>query len=55
MYIFDAVLMLVLLAVFNVMHPSEVVALLSGGKAMKQGWKMREITRYNEGVMSDSL
>jgi hypothetical protein len=54
LYIFDAVLMLIVMALFNALHPSEVVALVRGGKAAKRGWKMEEIVRYHERVTSDN-
>ncbi len=55
LYVFDSVLMLVLLVVFNVVHPSEVVAFTNGGKTIKQGWKMKEIRGYNDRTESGSL
>ncbi|KAH7378081.1 RTA1 like protein-domain-containing protein [Cadophora sp. MPI-SDFR-AT-0126] len=42
LYIFDAVLMLAVMVVFNVVHPSEVKALLKGGK-MAKGLKMYRV------------
>ena len=42
LYIFDAVLMLAVMVVFNFVHPSEVNALLKGGKAMR-GWKLEKV------------
>ncbi|KAG4431803.1 hypothetical protein IFR05_012711 [Cadophora sp. M221] len=39
LYVFDAVLMLAVMLVFNFMHPSEVKALLKGGRVAK-GFKM---------------
>ncbi|KAH6721442.1 RTA1 like protein-domain-containing protein [Leptodontidium sp. 2 PMI_412] len=39
LYIFDAVLMLAVMVIFNFIHPSEVKALLKGGK-MAKGLKM---------------
>ncbi|KAH6953919.1 RTA1 like protein-domain-containing protein [Ilyonectria sp. MPI-CAGE-AT-0026] len=54
LYIFDAVLMLVVMALFNVLHPSEVVALVRGGKVAKRGWKMDKIVGYHERVASDN-
>ncbi|KAJ8071191.1 hypothetical protein OCU04_001529 [Sclerotinia nivalis] len=52
LYFFDAVLMFAVMVLFNVIHPSEVVALLRGGKVAKMGWKMKKIVGYNEGVAS---
>lgn len=43
-YIFDSVLMLVVMVLFNVVHPSQVQALLRGGKASKGGLKMYNIS-----------
>ena len=43
LYIFDAVLMLAVMVVFNFVHPSEVKALLKGGKVAK-GLKMYTVT-----------
>ena len=54
LYIFDAVLMLLVLVLFNVIHPSEVVALVKGGKAAKKGWKMERIVGYHQRVPSDN-
>jgi uncharacterized membrane protein YhaH (DUF805 family) len=42
LYIFDAVLMLAVMVVFNFVHPSEVNALLNGGQAMR-GWKLGKV------------
>jgi uncharacterized membrane protein YhaH (DUF805 family) len=42
LYIFDAVLMLAVMVVFNFVHPSEVNALLKGGQAMR-GWKLGKV------------
>ncbi|KAF8855693.1 hypothetical protein BDZ45DRAFT_715617 [Acephala macrosclerotiorum] len=47
LYIFDEVLMLCVMVVFNVDHPSEVQALLDGGVVSK-GFKMVEVSNcYN--------
>lgn len=48
LYIFDAVLMLCVMVMFNVVHPSEVVALVEGGKMAKMGWKMESIVGYGQ-------
>lgn len=48
LYIFDAVLMFCAMVIFNIVHPSEVVALVEGGKAAKRGWKMEEIVGYQQ-------
>ncbi|KAH7378030.1 RTA1 protein [Cadophora sp. MPI-SDFR-AT-0126] len=50
LYVFDAVLMFAVMMLFNVIHPSEVVALIRGGQVAKRGWKMEKIVVYNEGV-----
>jgi hypothetical protein len=42
LYIFDAVLMLAVMVIFNVVHPGEVKALLVGGKAAR-GVKMETL------------
>jgi len=42
LYIFDAVLMLAVMVIFNFVHPSEVKALLKGGNMIK-GWKMQSL------------
>ncbi|KAG4411840.1 hypothetical protein IFR04_015024 [Cadophora malorum] len=54
LYIFDAVLMLCVMLIFNVVHPSEVMALLKGGKAAKRGWKMEKIVGYHQRVSSQN-
>ncbi|OBT69395.1 hypothetical protein VE03_01136 [Pseudogymnoascus sp. 23342-1-I1] len=48
LYIFDAVLMLCVLVVFNVVHPSEVVALVEGGRMAKRGWMMESVGGYQQ-------
>ena len=45
LYVFDAVLMLSVMAVFNVIHPSEVYALLRGGKMTQGGLKLYTVNR----------
>ncbi|KIL86244.1 hypothetical protein FAVG1_10641 [Fusarium avenaceum] len=52
LYIFDALLMLAVMVLFNVLHPSEVVASVRGGN-VKRGWKMRKIVGYHERDASD--
>lgn len=54
LYIFDAVLMLVVMVLFNVLHPSEVVASVRGGNAVKRGWNMENIVGYPERAASDN-
>ena len=42
LYVFDAVLMLAVMVLFNVVHPSEVKAMLKGGKySAKAGLELR--------------
>jgi hypothetical protein len=48
LYIFDAVLMLGVMVLFNVVHPSEVVALVEGGKIAKRGWKLESVGGYHQ-------
>lgn len=48
LYIFDALLMFCVMVMFNVVHPSEVVALVEGGKVAKRGWKMERIVGYHQ-------
>ena len=52
LYIFDAVLMFGVMVVFNVVHPSEVNALLKGGR-MAKGWKMVDLKEDLEEGSSD--
>lgn len=54
LYVFDSVLMLCVMVMFNVVHPSEVVALVGGGKAAKKGWKMETIVGYHQRLPSDN-
>ena len=42
LYIFDAVLMLIVMIILNVVHPSEVYALLRGGK-MTRGLQLHTV------------
>lgn len=44
LYIFDSLLMLCVLVLFNLVHPSEVYALLRGGK-MSQGLKLHTVSQ----------
>lgn len=48
LYVFDAVLMLGVMGLFNVVHPSEVVALVKGGKMAKRGWMMESVGGYHQ-------
>jgi hypothetical protein len=40
-YLFDAVLMLAVMVLFNLIHPSEIKALLRGGQFCQKGFQMR--------------
>ena len=40
LYVFDAVLMLVVMAILNVWHPSEILAFAKGGNFLKDGFWM---------------
>jgi len=53
LYLFDSVLMLCVMVIFNIVHPIEVVALVSGGKAVKKSWEMERIIGYHETLSSD--
>jgi hypothetical protein len=44
LYIFDSVLMLGVMTIFNIVHPSEVKALLRGGKLSRGGLKLYEVS-----------
>tara|TARA_R110002060_G_scaffold984_5_gene2271 strand:+ start:888 stop:1130 length:243 start_codon:yes stop_codon:yes gene_type:complete len=55
LYIFDAVLMLAVMVIVNVVHPSEVIALIKGGNVAKKGWKMERIELYHQRIESDDL
>jgi hypothetical protein len=46
LYIFDLVLMLGVMTVFNLVHPSEIKALLHGGRVLKNDFqcKFRTVT-----------
>jgi hypothetical protein len=46
-YIFDAVLMLAVLVIYNFVHPSEIKALLKGGK-WSYGLKMHNGASYRD-------
>ncbi|RKK65420.1 hypothetical protein BFJ69_g16301 [Fusarium oxysporum] len=54
LYIFDAVLMLAVMVLFNVLHPSEIVALVSGGNVVKRGWNIEKIVGYHERAASNN-
>ena len=44
LYIFDAVLMLTVMVIFNVVHPSEVKAMLKGGQYLKNAVRLNTFT-----------
>jgi len=54
LYMFDSLLMFCVMVTFNVVHPSEVVALVSGGKAAKKGWKMERIVGFHQRLPADN-
>lgn len=47
LYLFDGLLMLGVMTIFNVVHPSEVKALLHGGKVSHRGLKLYDIPGGN--------
>jgi hypothetical protein len=51
LYLFDSVLMLGVMLIFNVVHPSEVKALLRGGRMSRGGLKLYDVSpqRHEEG------
>ena len=53
LYIFDGVLMLAVMVVFNVIHPSVVKAYLKGGNVSK-GWKLYKLRGGKSGSSSTS-
>ncbi|PVH74220.1 RTA1-domain-containing protein [Cadophora sp. DSE1049] len=53
LYIFDSVLMLAVMVVMNVVHPSEVTALINGGNVAKKGWKMERVPGHHRRISSD--
>jgi hypothetical protein len=44
LYAFDSVLMLSVMVIFNAIHPSEVKALLRGGKVSRGGLKLYDVS-----------
>ncbi|MCJ1404918.1 hypothetical protein MMC11_008144 [Xylographa trunciseda] len=49
-YVFDAVLMVAVMVLFNGLHPSRVEALVSGGRYVeKGGWRIGEVRTEKEG------
>lgn len=59
LYIFDSALMLGVMVLLNVVHPSEIYALLRGGKVSRGGLKLYDISSqsspYTEDAMSEGL
>jgi len=51
LYIFDSVLMLGVMLIFNAVHPSEVKALLHGGRMSRGGLKLYDVNsqRHEDG------
>ena len=45
LYIFDATSMLGVMITFNVIHPSEVRAMLNGGRVVRNGFQVFELKR----------
>ncbi|KAE9364760.1 RTA1-domain-containing protein [Stipitochalara longipes BDJ] len=54
LYFFDALLMFCVMVLLNVVHPSEVVALVNGGKAAKRGWKMEKLVGFHQRILSEN-
>ncbi|KAF8851416.1 RTA1 domain protein [Acephala macrosclerotiorum] len=54
LYIFDAVLMFAVMVIFNMVHPSEVTALMDGGKKATNGWKMERVVGWHQRAESDT-
>jgi hypothetical protein len=54
LYFFDALLMFCVMVLLNFVHPSEVVALLNGGKAAKRGWKMEKLVGFHQRLLSEN-
>jgi hypothetical protein len=54
LYMFDSLLMFCVMVIFNIVHPSEVVALVNGGKAAKKGWKMERIVGFHQLLPADN-
>lgn len=44
LYIFDAILMLMVMVIFNMVHPSEIRAMLKGGPYLKIGVRLNTLT-----------
>jgi hypothetical protein len=54
LYMFDSLLMFCVMAIFNVVHLSEVLALVNGGKVAKKGWKMERIVGFHRRLPADN-
>ena len=54
LYMFDALLMFCVMVLLNIVHPSEVVALVNGGKAAKRGWKMEKLVGFHQRLLSEN-
>lgn len=48
LYLFDAVLMFLVMILFNWIHPAEIAAILSGGWG-NGGWKLDTLPHHNLG------
>ena len=55
LYLFDAVLMLAVMVVFNIIHPSEIKALLRGGKVSRGGLKLYNVEAKDDQLASGPL
>ena len=55
LYIFDSVLMLGVMILLNVVHPSEIYALLRGGKMSRGGLKMYDVGPQSLPHTGDSM
>ena len=55
MYVFDATMMFTLMTLFNYWHPSEVDAVLKGGKFWKGLFRLQEVKREGEGLDMDPI
>lgn len=53
LYVFDATLMFLVLVLLNLVHPSEVVALIDGWKGTSDGFKMDRVSPYHHRLTSD--
>lgn len=53
LYIFDAVLMFLVMVLFNWIHPSEITALLNG-RGITKGWRMNSVPEYHHCLGSDA-